>query len=197
MTEVQERLQKAERERAAAQARAEEARKTVAAERRARRQMAGAVLAVGLLLLGAGGGAWWLRQRRQTADTASISTMAEARLLLDQAKRSPLADGGKFGEALGAARKAKKMAETAGAAAEVQQQAGELVAELEREAETADRDRRLLARLLDVYSPREGPKYSRAGRGRTMMVVAEPTAEEQFASAFRDWGLDVDTTATS
>src|SRR5262249_4243900 len=53
-------------------------------------------------------------------------------------------------------------------------------------------DRRLLAHVLDVRGPREGPSYSREDKGASV----EPTAEEQFASAFRDWGLDVDATST-
>jgi len=63
---VQERLRGAEVEKAAAQARAAEARATVAAERRARRRAAWLAVAVLLLaLLGGGGGLWWERQREE------------------------------------------------------------------------------------------------------------------------------------
>jgi Tfp pilus assembly protein PilF len=48
-----------------------------------------------------------------------------------------------------------------------------------------------LAALQEVRGPREGPKYQSKAQGTTV-VWAEPTADEQFASAFRDWGLDVD-----
>jgi tetratricopeptide (TPR) repeat protein len=193
---VEERLRAAERERAAAQARAEEARKTVAAERRARRRMAWAALAGLLLIVGTGGGAWWLRQRQQTGDTASRSAIAQARLLLEQARQAPLADGGKFHEALEAGYKAEQLAAAGGASTAVREQAAALVVELEREAEEAAKDRRLLAALLEVRGPREGPKFSRDDRGM-MMALAEPTAEEQFASAFRAWGLDVDAAPTA
>ncbi|HEY7428116.1 MAG TPA: tetratricopeptide repeat protein, partial [Gemmataceae bacterium] len=60
LTEVQERLQKAERDRAAAQARGEEARKTVAAEQRARRRTVWLAMAVLFIGFGGGGaGLWW------------------------------------------------------------------------------------------------------------------------------------------
>jgi tetratricopeptide (TPR) repeat protein/serine/threonine protein kinase len=194
--EVQKRLQAAERERAAAQARAEEARKTAAAERQARRRtlaLAGAVL---LLVVGGGSAGWWFQQKRQAADTASAGAMAEARLVLAQAKSAPLADAGKYHEALELARKAEWLASTGGASAAVRQQATDLVAELEREVEAADRDRRLLVRLPDVRGPREGPKYRKDDKGY-MVALAEPTADEQFAGAFREWGLDVDAAPTA
>jgi serine/threonine-protein kinase len=193
---VEERLRAAERGRAAAQARAEEARKTAAAERRAQRLLAGAALAVLLLIVGIGSSVWWLRQRQLMADTASSSAMAEARLLLEQARAAPLADDGKLREALEAANRAEQLASTGGASAEVKQQAADLTAWLEREREAVAKDRRLLARLLEVHAPRDIPAYARDEKG-TMLTLAEATTEEQFASAFRDWGLDVDAIPTT
>jgi tetratricopeptide (TPR) repeat protein len=78
----------------------------------------------------------------------------------------------------------------------VQRQAADLVAELKGEAEAADRDLRLLARLPDVRGPREGPKFRTDDKG-VMAQLAEPSADEQFADAFREWGLDVDATPTA
>jgi eukaryotic-like serine/threonine-protein kinase len=207
---VAERLHQAELARAAEQARAQQAQATATqerrakeeaearaqAERRARRLTMALAAAALLLVLGGGGGAWWMRQRRQMADAAVVMALGEARLLLGQAKDAPLAEAAKYREALAAARQADELASTGGASEELRQQATELAAEVVGEAEAAERDRRLLARLLDVRGPREGPKYRRDDQGM-MMALAEPTADEQFASAFRDWGLDVDTTAMS
>jgi Flp pilus assembly protein TadD/serine/threonine protein kinase len=188
---VEERLRTAERDRAAAQARAEEAQKTALAERRARRRLAGAALALLLLVVGTGSGAWWLRQRQLTADAVSADAMARARLLLGQAREALLAEDDKLRAALEEARKAEQVAATGGASTEVQRQAAALVAELEQEVAAAVRDRRLLAAVLEVHAPREGPKFTRDDRG-TLMVLPQPAMEEQFSAAFHDWGLDVD-----
>src|SRR5262249_42942040 len=104
---VQERLRRAELERAAAEARAEEEAKTrraaegkAAAERRSRRLTAG-LAAAGLLLAGAvGGGAWLVRvkhqekaaveERRQQEARAQMDVqLREARLLRAQAQGHP------------------------------------------------------------------------------------------------------------
>jgi serine/threonine-protein kinase len=191
---VQERLRAAERERAAAQARAEEARKTAAAERRARRRMVWAALAVLLLVLGASGGAWWQQRKQEQADQAVMNGLAQAELLEGQAQEAPL-EPGKHHQALEAAQVAAHLAE-GGASVNVRGRAEELVARLKREDEAAGRDRQLLARVLEVHGSREGPKYRLNDKGM-MMEMAEPTAEEQFASAFRAWGLNVDSTPTA
>jgi eukaryotic-like serine/threonine-protein kinase len=191
---VQERLRAAERERAAAQARAEEARKTAAAEQRARRRMVWAALAVLLLIVSAGSGAWWHQWKQDQADQAVEKGLAQAETLETEARKAPL-EAGKYHLALEAARVAKKLAH--GASAKVRGRAEELVARLEREEAAAERDRRLLAALLEVHEPREGPKFRLDEKREMMMEVAERTAEEQFATAFHDWGLDVDATPTA
>jgi serine/threonine-protein kinase len=68
LAEVQERLRRAEVERAAAQARAEEARATVRAERRARRLTVGLAVAALAVVVGLTVGVLWLQQ--QQADEA-------------------------------------------------------------------------------------------------------------------------------
>jgi tetratricopeptide (TPR) repeat protein len=131
-----------------------------------------------------------LRFREAEADGAAALVMAEARLLLEQARADPLSAVG-YDKAVLAAAKAGDVARAGGASEAVQRQAETLRGELQAEAAAAAKDRRLLARLLEARGPREGPKYSRDNKG-TMMALAEPTAEELFVSAFRDWGLDVD-----
>jgi tetratricopeptide (TPR) repeat protein len=168
----------------------------------ARRHKAGlavAGLVLFFLVLLGGSIGWAVRDResrRAAADGAVAQALVEVRLLRDQARAKPLGDGSRFREALVAARKAEELARASGASGELRQQAADLGAELEQEAAAADRDRRLLARVLDVRGPREGPKYVR-GEKDTMMELAELSADEQFASAFRDWGLDVDATGVA
>jgi serine/threonine-protein kinase len=74
---VQERLRRAEVERAAEAARAAEARARAAAERRARRLTVGLAAAGLVVLLLGGGGAWWLRQSR-LADEADRRRQRDA-----------------------------------------------------------------------------------------------------------------------
>jgi serine/threonine protein kinase len=184
---VQERLQAAERERAAAQARAEEAKATAAAERRVRRRTAWLAAAVLLLVVAGVGAGWWLQQRQRAADAVVDSKLKEVQALLDQAKGTPLADGGKQREALKVAQNALELARTGGASASVRERAAALVAELEKEEEVAGRDHRLLAWLPVIRGRLAQPPDVRGPR----------SADEQFANAFREWGLDVDATPTA
>jgi serine/threonine-protein kinase len=204
---VQERLRAAERERAAAQARAEEAEKTAAAEqaraeeekkraaaeRQAHRRMVWAALAMLLLIVGAGGGAWWQQRKQEQADGAVEQGLAQAELLAKEAREVPL-EVSKYRQALEAARVAADLAK--GASHAVRGKADELVARLQREKAAAERDRRLLAALLEVHNPLGLPKFKPDDKGM-MTEVPEPTVEEQFAAAFLAWGLDVDVAPTA
>jgi serine/threonine-protein kinase len=204
---VRERLRSAELERAAAEARTVEARATAAAERRARQRTVGLAATLLLLLTGVGAGAWlWqeqrqaraaeLAQRRQAADAAAERAMAEARLLLEQARAVAPADEVRFREARAAAQKAAELAAPADASDQTRQQAADLVTLVETEAQAAGRDLRLLAALLEVRGPREGPRFRRDEQG-LVAVMPQPTADEQFRAAFREWGLDLDATAAA
>jgi tetratricopeptide (TPR) repeat protein len=176
--EVRERLRQAELERARIEVQALEQRK--------RRRLRMALALAALLLLSGGAAVWWQGQRRQAeADRAVDGALDEARLLAAQARADPLTPAG-YDKAVAAAWHAGEMAHAGGASQAVQRQTEALLAVVQAEAETAEKDRRLLVRLLEVRGPREGPKYTRADE--------ELTIEEQFASAFRDWGLDVDGT---
>jgi tetratricopeptide (TPR) repeat protein len=183
---VQERLRQAELGRARAQVQAAEERK----RRRLTLALAAAVL---LALLGVGVGAYWQQRQRARADLAVGGGLAQAELLAAQAREAPL-QADRYRQAVEAARVAAELAE--GASADVRQRAQELLARLQAEEEEAGKDRALLAELLDVRSPREGPKYQIDAQG-LMLALAEPTADEQFAAAFRRWGLDVDGTAAA
>jgi serine/threonine-protein kinase len=156
---------------------------------------AGLIACVSLL------GAWvWASReesrRRQKADAAAALAMGRGRLLLEQARAAPLGDAGKFREALAAAEKAEELARAGGASDAVRQEAAQLAASLQVEEGAARRDRRLLAALLEVRGPREGPTYQRDDRG--LMALAEPSADDQFAAVFREWdpSFDVDVLTT-
>jgi serine/threonine-protein kinase len=190
-TQVQERLRKAELERAAAEARAQEERRTGAAERRARRRTVCLAAASVVLVIAGGSGAWWIMQRQFTADSGTASAIDEACTLLDQAKQAPVHDLAKYREALKAGLKARDLAISGGASTSKKEQALNLVAELEQEVDAADRDRQLLAALLEVRGPREGPRFQRDNKDQ-MPALAEPTVEEQFAAAFREWDSSFD-----
>ncbi len=206
---VQDRLHQAERERAAAQAREEEARATVRAEhakaqaeRRARRQALGLTMALLLLIAAGGGGAWlWHQQRaeaaqrRQEADTRTRRAMAEARLMLTEARAVAPADAGKFHEATSLARGAQVLSQAGETSEEVRIQAEELAQAFSVEERQAQRDQQLLAALLEVRGPSEAAKFHRDNGGQ-MLLLPEPSAEEQFGVAFQAWGLDVDAIPT-
>jgi serine/threonine-protein kinase len=157
--EVRERLRQAELERARAEVQALWERK----RRRLR-----VVLALAALLLLAGGAAvWWRGHQRQVEDKQSAAlrqakadgeaaqVIEEARRLGEQARAEPLNAAG-YDKAVLAAAKAGEVAR--GASEAVQRQAETLHGELQREAEAAEKDRRLLARLLEIHGPREGPR---------------------------------------
>jgi serine/threonine-protein kinase len=194
-TEVQERLRQAEWERVAAETRARveqertrEALARVKAERRVRRQMLALATVVIVFVAGIGGGFWW-KQWKQSRDDETVNTaLAQVELLEQQAQADPLQTD-KYRQVLDAARAVATLAE--GASEGPRQRAETLLARLQQEEEAAQKDRELLSALLDVYYPREGPKYTSDAKG-LLIAVAEPTADEQFAGAFRRWGLELD-----
>jgi tetratricopeptide (TPR) repeat protein len=134
-----------------------------------------AALVVAVVLGTAGLGYW--QQQRQRAGAAAAAAMSEARLRL--------ADG-RFTEAMAAAQRGLDLAQTGGAALAVRREAEELVEQIEQEEAAAQRDRRLLAALLEVRGPREGPRYRSDDKG-LMVELAELSVDEQFAAAFREW----------
>jgi serine/threonine-protein kinase len=157
---------------------------------------AGLVAALVLLLAGGTGWAWWAQRqrqeraaevarRRQTAETAVAMALTKARLLQGDAARVQ--------EALAAATNAAELARADEVSDEVRREAADLAAALRDEARAADRDRRLLAALLEVRGPREGLKFQKDDQG-LMTALAQPGADEQFRAAFRAWDptFDVD-----
>jgi tetratricopeptide (TPR) repeat protein len=201
---VEEQLRQAEVARAAAQARADAegrerqaAQAKAAAERRARRLTAGLAAAVLLLVVAAGGGAWLWQQQRQAEWARRKGAIDQAEPALERA-RALLDDGwlANDPERLKEARaEAVRAAEIAhgGGVVEVQQQAEALRQEIEGRLARAEKNRALLLALLDIAAPHETRAY-RGDGGGAVTALAELSVEEQYAAAFRRWGLDVDHT---
>jgi eukaryotic-like serine/threonine-protein kinase len=179
---VQERLRKAELERAAAEVEARAERK----RRRLQRSLLGALL---VLVLGAGGVLWGTYEKRREADQAARAARTSVRQALQQARANPMKDFGKYDEALANAQAAVELARNGTEAA--RREAAEVLQAVRREAEAAARTRELLNAWLNVYQPRETATYQR-GEGGRMVALALPSAEEQFGAALKRWGLDID-----
>jgi hypothetical protein len=130
-------------------------------------------------------------RRRQEALAAVTVQLAEARNLHTQAQQHPLGDPARFRQAQAAAAQAVKLIDASEAAEELRPEATALVQTLGEEATAADRDRVLLAALLEVRGPREELKLRSNTRGLEV-EVAEPGADERFREAFKQWGLDLD-----
>jgi tetratricopeptide (TPR) repeat protein len=183
---VQERLRRAELERAAAEVRAVEERK----RRRLAVALAAAVVFGGIVT---GGGAWWFQhqralreaetaRRRQEADRAVRAAMDEGRLLLVQAREQPLGDEAKLREAQAAARKAAELAESREASEDLRREAETLRAESNSEAVAITKDRRLLARLAEA-----GP----VGGGEDHILRGLANPDSAYERAFHEYGLDL------
>src|SRR5947207_1518427 len=99
--------------------------------------------------------------------------LAEARLLREQGKKHLLGDPVRFREALAAAEGAVKWADASEAAEEMRFEVAELVKQLQAEVGAAEKDRVLLAALLEVRGPREGPKFRTDAKGLAVSL-AEP-----------------------
>jgi serine/threonine-protein kinase len=183
---VAERLRRSELERTAAQAKAREERR--------RRQLTAALAGAVLLLAAAGGGGAWLVQQRQAhRQEVAREVRSAARQAQERGEAAWQAnDLDRLAEARAEAEKAVQVARSGEAGEEVLAEAQALREQLEARRAQAERNRALLTALLDVRGPHETKTYQRSDRG-TMLALAEPTADEQFATAFRRWGLDLDT----
>jgi serine/threonine protein kinase/tetratricopeptide (TPR) repeat protein len=166
-----------------------------------RRRPAGAGLLAALLLLVLGGssGAWVLMQKRADARARQSQSAREARGVLERARRL-LQEGwqahdlAKLKEARAEGDRAVDIARSGEANAAVQQEAVDFRVEAGARLARAEKNQALLAALLDVSAPQETKPYASDEKGQ-MIALAEPSVDEQYAAAFRRWGLDVDGTA--
>jgi serine/threonine-protein kinase len=165
-----------------------------------RRPLTASLLAAGILLVAAGAvGGWLLHQRRVAADARQTQIDLKVREVVERARGPleegwPAADLAKLTEARAEGNRAVDIARSGAASAAVQQEAEAFQADAALRLDRAGKDRELLDELLDISAPREINPYVRdkGGRGR---VPAQPSEDEQYAAAFRRWGLDVDATA--
>jgi serine/threonine-protein kinase len=172
--------------------RADAEKRRADAERRARWRALGMVTA-GLLLVGAlVAGWWWLKSRQAQAEEAVAQALHEREELRARAFAAPVPELERlFEDAQRAAARAVKLAQGGFVSAAVRERAEHVLAAAERDVKEMHRDQELLTRLLDVSQPRETAAYRLNEKGNPERLVHR-TEEEQFAEAFRAWGLDVD-----
>lgn len=155
-----------------------------------------AVAAAGLLvcLAVAGAAVGWIAHDWQTRRETGNHLVAQA---VDEA--SAHREQRRYADAVAAARKAEALAASYPVDPVWRQRAADLRLQVDGEQEAAERDRRLLAALLDAGIPAERdlvPSFRRDAAGR-MAVFAGPTLDQLYAEAFRAWGLDVDVVPTA
>jgi serine/threonine-protein kinase len=165
-----------------------------------RRRAAVGLLAAVVLLVAAGGvGAWLLYQQRATARAHQGQTDREVRRILEGA-RILLEDGwqaadlAKLMDAKTEGSRAEDVARSGGGSAAARQEVEAFQEDASGRLGRARKNRTLLEALLDVSLPQETNPSSPDEAGRRM-VLPLPSLDEQYAAAFRVWGLDVDGTA--
>jgi tetratricopeptide (TPR) repeat protein len=184
---VQERLQAAEIERAAAQARA-------GAERRARRLTLGlAALALGVVVLGSA--SWlWLREagqaRRGRTARQVNEAIGKATLLRDRARELLTKDSSRWREAqaswrdaLGAAQQAEKLLATGEGDEELEHRVRELRNEIEPEAAQAEKDRRMADALATIRIRKRDVRDS---------DFDFTHADEEYQETFLQYGINLE-----
>jgi tetratricopeptide (TPR) repeat protein len=158
-----------------------------------------ALLATALALMGlASAGAWLLYEQQAAARARQAQTNQKVRGVLERA-HGLLAKGWtehdltKLTEANTEGNRAADIARSGGARVTVQQEAEAFREDAALRLGQAEKNRTLLEALLDVSAPQETKSYSRNDAGRLVML-AQPSVDDQYAAAFRRWGLDVDAT---
>jgi serine/threonine-protein kinase len=161
--------------------------------KRHRTLVTGAAAALLAVLLLGGGGWWWWEQERvaRRADTVRRVNEAldEAKSLSGQAKAAPASSLARWNEALAAARRAETALDAGEEDEESRRRVRDLLAELNREiaaarqaAEDAHKDRLMVERLAGL----------RTWKGKLIAEVVEFVDHDRaYASAFRDYGIDV------
>jgi serine/threonine-protein kinase len=95
-------------------------------------------------------------------------------------------------ERIALARKAEEMARRGNASKEVYQKAKGALADAEMELAALAKDRRLMARLLELLFIADTWEYLRKPDKGLVLAVKPIGSDQQFAAAFGDWGLEPD-----
>lgn len=158
--------------------------------------LAGLLAAVALLVAAGAGGGWLLYQRRAEAQVRQAQADEKVRGLLERA--GGLLAGGwreadlaRVAEASSLAAQADDLARGNGASAAVREEAESLSAHAAGRLRRLQKDRALLAALRDVMVTHQPFEQISAGE-KTPLVLARLDADDEYARAFRAWGLDVD-----
>jgi serine/threonine-protein kinase len=165
-----------------------------------RRPAAAGLLAVAVLVMaGAAVGASLLYQQRTAAHARQTRTDQKVREVVERASGTleegwQAADLGRLTEARAEGTQAVDIARSGGASPAAQAEAEAFQEDATERLERARKTRALLDAVLDVSAPQESSVYTRDRMGR-MLVLSRPSVNEQYAAAFRNWGLDVDGTA--
>ncbi len=156
------------------------------------RRPAAAGLLAALVLLAAVGsaGTWQFSQQRAAARDRQAQSDQDVRRVLDQArtlseKGWQAADLAILTEAAAEGKRAEGMARSGGASAPVQEEVEAFRDGVRGRLDRAENNRALLKALLDVSDPQETVRS---------IGLAQLSLDEQYAVAFRRWGLDVDGT---
>ena len=165
-----------------------------------RRPAATGMLAAVVLLVATGAvGTWLLYQQRADARARQAQTDQEVRGDLERARGLLVegweaADLAKLAQASSEADRAAVIARSGGASAAVRQEAEAFRGDATGRLNRTEKDRALLEALRDVSIPYETFAYLH-DEASWPIVLAQPSADEQYAAAFLRWGLDVDGTA--
>jgi serine/threonine-protein kinase len=165
-----------------------------------RRPAAAGLLAAGVLLpLVAGVGAGLEYRQWAAARDRQGQTDREVRGVLEEA-RGPLTEGwqaqdlAQMTAALAEGNRAVDIARSGAASAAVRQEAEAFRADADERLGRAKRNSALREAVLDMAAPQEAGADAAEEAGR-LAAPAQPSVDEQYAAAFRRWGLDVDGTA--
>jgi tetratricopeptide (TPR) repeat protein/tRNA A-37 threonylcarbamoyl transferase component Bud32 len=158
---------------------------------RRHRTMVGSVAAGLLVALLLGGGGWWwweqVRQQRLEATASEVSqALDEALEWRVRARTAAAGDLRPWQEALSAVKRAKSLLAGGESTAELRKRVDDLWDTLTAEEQAArqaaaevERDRRMVSRLTEIRSHKD----DEFGGGH---------ADEEYAAAFRDYGVDLD-----
>jgi tetratricopeptide (TPR) repeat protein len=158
-------------------------------------------LLVGLAVVGlmvvVGGGviAWMVREQRMRQSHAAQDVLGVLEREPGRLKEAwEEQDLGKLAAVKAEADRAVDVARSAATGAALQEEATAFKAETQERLERAQKNIELRNAVLDVSAPRETFAYLGEGLGE-VKVLTQKSVDDQYADAFKRWGLDVDSTA--